>query len=141
MADSELGKRMTTRSAVDENTILVSGLTGKTKTKAIVTLSIEISGPSQSGACSSEEGQAIIGEGNFPVSSKQHVGEPLFESIEFDDTAELNIDDTAELNINDTAETTIIEALSTNCFLITHLLSLINVTSVPHKIIHYIHLH
>jgi len=34
------------------------------------------------------------------VSSKQQVGEPLFESIEFDDTAELNINDTAETTIN-----------------------------------------
>jgi len=48
---------MTTRSAVDENTILVSGLTGKTKFKVIVTLPSDIAGPSQSGACSSEEVQ------------------------------------------------------------------------------------
>jgi len=98
---------MTTCSAVDKNTVLVSGLTGKTKAKAIiVTLASDITGPFQSGACALEEGQAIINEddvqeteGPHPVSSKQQVREPLFESIEFNDTAELNIDDTADITI------------------------------------------
>jgi len=94
-ADSELEKRMTTRSAVDENTVLVAGLTGKTKARAIV---------SQSGAGASEDEQAITNEedtkGQHPVSSKQQVNEPLYEPIEFDDTAEFNIDDTAEITIN-----------------------------------------
>jgi len=38
-------------------------------------------------------------KGQHPVSSKQQEGDPLFEPIEFDDTAEVNIDDTAELTI------------------------------------------
>jgi len=106
-ADSKSGMRMITRSAVDENTALFSGLTDKTRAKAIVALSGDIAGSSQSEACAGEEGQTVINEdngqetnGQHPVSSKQQVGEPLFESSEFDDTAELNIDDTAVTTIN-----------------------------------------
>jgi len=98
---------MTTPSAVHENSVLVSGLTGKTKARAIVTFSSDITDPSQSGAGASKDEQAITNEedaqdtkGQHPVSSKQQVGEPLFEPIEFDDTAELNIDDTAEITRN-----------------------------------------
>jgi len=92
---------MTTQFAVDENTVLVSGLTGKTKARAVIT------DHSQSGAVAPEDAQAITKEEDaqdtevqHPVSSKQQVGDPLFETTEFDDTAEFNIDDTAELTIN-----------------------------------------
>jgi len=92
---------MTTRSAVDENTVLFSGLTGKTKAGAVRP------DPSQSGAAAPEDEQAITKEedaqdskGQHLVSSKQQEGDPLLEPIEFDDTTELNIDDIADLTIN-----------------------------------------
>jgi len=86
---------MLTRSGVDENTILCSGFTNKTKAKAIVALSVDITVPSQSKV---KEEQTIINEddqetnGQHPVSSKQQVGELLIVPNEFDDTAELIID-------------------------------------------------
>jgi len=86
---------MTTRSAVDENTILVAGLIGKTKARAIV---------SQLGAGASVDDQAIISEedtkGQYPVSSKQQVDKSVFEPIDFDDTTEIKLDDTTEITIN-----------------------------------------
>jgi len=98
---------MKTRAAVNKNTVLVSELTVKTKAKAIVVLSSNISGPSQMGACAGEKEEANSDEDNFqeakgqhPVSSKQKVGKTLLDFIEFDDTAELNINDTAEITIN-----------------------------------------
>jgi len=97
-ADSDLGKRMTTRSSVDKNTVLVSVLPVKTKAKPIVTLSSDIFSPSQLGNGVTEDEQAIINED--PVSSKQQVDESVFEPFEFDDTAELKLDDTTEITIN-----------------------------------------
>jgi len=41
-ADSDLGRRMTTRSSVDKNTVLVSGLPVKARAKPIVSLSSDI---------------------------------------------------------------------------------------------------
>jgi len=96
MADSMPGWRMLTRSGVDENTILCSGLTNKTKAK--VALSVDITVLSQSDVYTVEEKQTIFNEdnqetnGQHPVSSKQQVGELLIVPSEFDDTAELNID-------------------------------------------------
>jgi len=77
---------------------LCSGLTNKTKAKAIVALSVDITVPSQSDVYTVEEEQTIINEddqeknGQHPVSSKKQVGELLIVPSEFDDTAELNID-------------------------------------------------
>jgi len=106
---------MITRSAVDKNTVLFSGLTDKTRAKAIVALSGDIAGSSQSDVGAVEAGKAIINEdecqetnGQHPVSSKQQVDEPLFEFIEFDDTAELKIGEPLFefIEFDDTAEST-----------------------------------
>jgi len=92
---------MTTRSAVDNNTILESGITGKSKAKSTVSIT---SDPSQSGAGASVDDQAIFNKEDTKqqhlVPSKQQVDKSLFEPIEFDDTAELNITDNAERTIN-----------------------------------------
>jgi len=84
-ADSDLGRRMTTQSSVDKNTVLVSGLPVKAKAKPFVTLSSDITDPSQSVAGATEDEQAIFNKD--PVSSKQKVDDSVFEHIEFDDTA------------------------------------------------------
>jgi len=54
---------------------------------------------SQMNECAVEKEQTVINDeddqetdGQLPVSSKQQVGEPLFVSSKFDDTAELNFD-------------------------------------------------
>jgi len=90
---------MITGSAVEEDTVFFSGLTDKTKAKAIVALWGDINGSSQTDVCTVEEEQMVINEedgqetnGQYPVSYKQQVGEPLIVSSDLDDTAELNID-------------------------------------------------
>jgi len=98
-ADSDLGRRMTTRSAVDKITVLVPGLPVKTMAnKLIVTFPSDITDPSQSGAGASKDEQAITNKD--PVSLKQQVDESVFKPIEFNDTAELKLDDTTEITIN-----------------------------------------
>jgi len=89
---------MTTRSSVDKNTVLVSGLPVKARAKLIVTLSSDITDPSQSVAGATEDDQAIFNK--EPVVSTQKVNESVFEHIEFNDTAEFKLDDTAEITIN-----------------------------------------
>jgi len=99
MADSRPGMRMINRSAVDENTEFLSGLTDTTRAKATVALSGDITGSFQSDVFTVEKKQTVINEeddqethGQHPVSSKQQVGELLIVSSKLDDTAELNID-------------------------------------------------
>jgi len=58
-ANSDLGKRMTIRSAVDKNIVLLSGLTGKPKAKPSVTLSGDIPDLTQLTADAKEDEQAI----------------------------------------------------------------------------------
>jgi len=63
---------MITRSAVDENTVLFSGLTDKTKAKANVALSGDITGSSQSDVCVVEEEQTVINKDDGKKTNGQH---------------------------------------------------------------------
>jgi len=63
---------MLTRSAVDENTVLFTGLTDKTRTKAIIALSGDIIGSSQADVCAVEEEQMVINEEDGQETNTQH---------------------------------------------------------------------
>jgi len=91
MADSDLGRWMTTRSSVDKNTVLVSGLPVKARAKPIVvcntchrrrrisyiTFSSDIPDPSPSVTGVTEDDQAIFNMDSVASKQKVRLGSPL----------------------------------------------------------------
>jgi len=95
---------MTTRSAVDKNIGLCLGLPGKilTRSSASSAPSASVSDPYQQGTSASASGSAEQEDtaGHLPVPTKQKVDRCLYEPIDFNDTAGLDITDTAERTID-----------------------------------------
>jgi len=96
---------MTTRSRVNRNIVLASGLSGKLQTKPNDTQAN--TNPPQSSEINLNPSQpSVIGKntenakGPLSGSSNKQVNLSLFEPIAFDDTADLNITDSAERTIN-----------------------------------------
>jgi len=86
---------MTTRSAVDKNIALVSGLSGKIQARPADTqANTNLSQPSEVKKTKEDS------KGPLLVTANQQVDRSLFEPIEFNDTTDLNITDTAERTIN-----------------------------------------
>jgi len=98
--------RMLTRSRVDENTVLFSGVSDKTGVKAILALSGDIIGSSQTDAYIVDDEQTIISKdvqesnGQHPVSSKQQVDKPLILPCELEVTTEIKTDVNVTTAIN-----------------------------------------
>jgi len=99
MADSNFGERMTTRSTVDEKTVFTPDIS-----------EVHVQGEAcggQSADLSDGGGDYLETEEQHVTASKQKVGVPTFESLEFDDIDELNIDDTNETTRNKSTQTCI----------------------------------
>jgi len=99
MIDLKSEIRMLTRTRVEENTILFSGVSDKTGVKAVLAVSGDIIGYSQSDVYTVDEEQTIIDKdndqelnGQHPVSSRQQVDKPQILSCEFEDTTEIKTD-------------------------------------------------
>jgi len=95
--------RMLTRSGVEENTVLFSRVSDKTGVKAILALSVDIIGYSQTDVYSMDEEQTVINNNNGQEtngSAKQQVDKPLILPCEFDVTAEILIDVIGSTTIN-----------------------------------------